>query len=49
MPLGSELTAVAGEELVARETGVGVVRRDEVGNGAARKTQGPTHLKKTTY
>ena len=45
--LGGELAAVAREELVDGEAGVGVVRRDEVGHGAARKTEGPAHWKQT--
>ena len=41
---GGELAAVvAREELVDCQTGVGVVRRDEVGHGAAREAEGPAH------
>ena len=43
--LGGELAAVAGEELVDRQTGVGVVRGDEVGHGATREAEGPAHWK----
>ena len=45
--LGSELAAVVREELVDRQTGVGVVRGDEVGHGATRKTEGPADWKCT--